>query len=236
VVFSVLIYLKFKSGSVQASRAILGIATYQGRVSMEIDSRVNSFYSPLATQQRSATNEERLSSGTVTQQEQPTTSNPIDEPAQGSEAWRRKVLASATAHGDSGVILHLSPRIVELTPEQKEFLARTDAEQAAREAVFAQGEQEVARSLKYVENNSISLSNISTLSLGHAKTQVGIVELKITNREDVGMTVSGRYGDQKISDLNTYLAALKDHIGKLESSAAASVYRQVQDMGNAGTK
>jgi hypothetical protein len=54
--------------------------------------------------------------------------------------------------------------------------------------------------------------------------------LKITNHADVGMTVSGRYGDQKISDLNTYLAALKDHIGKLESSAAASVYRQVQDM------
>jgi hypothetical protein len=120
--------------------------------------------------------------------------------------------------------------------EQSAEFAQRRAETAAREAVFAQREQEVARSLKYVENNSISLSNISTLSLGHAKTQVGIVELKITNREDVGMTVSGRYGDQKISDLNTYLAALKDHIGKLESSAAASVYRQVQDMGSAGTK
>ena len=69
----------------------------------------------------------------------------------------------------------------------------------------------------------------------------------IKNKEDVGVTVNGRYGDQDISDLNTYKAALTDYISKYEaamakttagesptpsqaSTTAASTYRQMQEM------
>ena len=72
----------------------------------------------------------------------------------------------------------------------------------------------------YKESREMYLSNISTLSLDHAKTQLGIVEVKIKNREDVGVNVHGRYEDQKISDLSTYLAALKDYISKFEISVS----------------
>lgn len=77
----------------------------------------------------------------------------------------------------------------------------------------------VANYFRYEESHEMYLSNISTLSLNHAKTQLGLIELKIENREDVGVNVHGRYGDQEISDLNTYLAALKDYISKLDIGA-----------------
>jgi hypothetical protein len=72
----------------------------------------------------------------------------------------------------------------------------------------------------YQESHEMYLSNISDLSLEHAKKQLDIVESKISNHEDVGMNVHGRYGAQTISDLNTYLAALKDYIGKIDIGAS----------------
>jgi hypothetical protein len=78
----------------------------------------------------------------------------------------------------------------------------------------------VATYFGYKESHEMYLSNISTLSLDHAKTQLGIVELAISTHEDAGRNVHGRYGDHDISDLNTYLAALKDYISKIDIGAS----------------
>ena len=78
----------------------------------------------------------------------------------------------------------------------------------------------VAKYHRYEESREMYLPNISDLSLENAKKALGIVELKIENHEDVGRNVHGHYGNQAISDLNTYLAALKDHISKLEISVS----------------
>jgi hypothetical protein len=64
------------------------------------------------------------------------------------------------------------------------------------------------------------LSNIVDLSLEHAKKQLVVVESMISTHEDAGMNVHGRYGAQAISDLNTYLAALKDYISKSDIGAS----------------
>ena len=99
-----------------------------------------------------------------------------------------------------------------------------------------------------MESHQMYLPNISDLSLENAKKSLGIAGAMIKNKEDAGVTVNGRYGDQNISDLNTYKAALTDYISKYEaamskatvgeatapsqaSTTAASTYRQMQDMG-----
>ena len=89
------------------------------------------------------------------------------------------------------------------------------------------------------------MPNVSDLSLENAKKSLGIAQVMIKNKEDVGVNINGRYGDQNISDLTSYTAALTDYIGKFEaavskaavgespapsqaSTTAASVYRQMQ--------
>jgi hypothetical protein len=123
-----------------------------------------------------------------------------------------------------------------LTAEQKADHAQRQASAAARAVDVAKREQEIEKN-KLVESHEMYLSNISDLSLEHAKKQLGIVQVMIKNRQDAGVNVHGRYGDQKISDLGTYLTGLKDFISKHDTTAAplsnetaASVYRQVQDM------
>jgi hypothetical protein len=44
----------------------------------------------------------------------------------------------------------------------------------------------------------------------------------------VGSTFHGHYGDQELTNLNQWEAALKDYIGKQE--AAAAMYGKVQEM------
>jgi hypothetical protein len=129
-----------------------------------------------------------------------------------------------------------------LTAEQKADHAQRKAVAAARAVDVAKREQEVEKN-KHIESHEMYLPNISGLSLENAKKSVADVQLMIRNHEDAGLNVHGRYGDQKISDLSTYLTGLKDFISKHDTTAssllnetAASVYRQVQDMGNAGTK
>jgi hypothetical protein len=86
----------------------------------------------------------------------------------------------------------------------------------------------------YEESHEMYLSNISDLSLAHAKTQLGIVELAISTHEDAGMNVHGRYGDHNISDLNTYLAALKDYISKLDIGASPTPSEPAKEPSSTG--
>ena len=96
-----------------------------------------------------------------------------------------------------------------------------------------------------MESHEMYMPNVSDLSLDNAKKSLGIAQVMIKNKEDVGVNVHGRYGDQEISDLHTYTVALKDFIGKLEAATAgagvgagappvnttaASTYRQMQEM------
>lgn len=102
-------------------------------------------------------------------------------------------------------------------------------------------------SVEGMESHQMYLPNISDLSLENAKKSLGIAQVMIKNKEDVGVTVNGRYGDKNISDLNSYKAALTDYISKYEaamakatvgdstapsqaSTTAASTYRHMQDM------
>lgn len=130
---------------------------------------------------------------------------------------------------------------VEWTAEQKAELAQTKAISAAATAA-SQKQIREAQKILNPDSREIYLSSITDLSLESAQKTLGIVEQMAKNKEDVGFNVHGRYGDQKITDLKTYVSALRDYIGKypsaeaqsitssLPSTAAASIYRQMQDM------
>lgn len=124
-----------------------------------------------------------------------------------------------------------------MTAEEKVLLAPVMSKTNTPGAEAAEG----------MENHQMSLPNVSDLSLENAKKSLSIAQAMIDRKEDVGMTVSGHYGDKDISDLPTYTAALVDYIGKFEaavskaavggatapsqaSTAAASHYRQMQGM------
>jgi hypothetical protein len=138
----------------------------------------------------------------------------------------------------------------QLTSEEKADLAQRDALYAKMAAASEKQRLEVEKSNHY-ESHEMYLSNISHMSLDGAKKSLGITQVMIERHSDAGLNVHGRYGDTEISDLKTYLAALKDFIGKQKtamptaptgtstvaaptpsSTAAASTYRQVQDMVN----
>lgn len=111
---------------------------------------------------------------------------------------------------------------VELTSEQKAEIAQTKAISAA---AVAASQKQLQETLKILNPNSreIYLSSITDLSLENAQKTLGIVEQMAKNKEDVGFNVHGRYGDQKITDLKTYVSALKDYIGKLSSAGAQPI-------------
>ncbi|APW44248.1 hypothetical protein [Rhodoferax saidenbachensis] len=97
-----------------------------------------------------------------------------------------------------------------------------DKKMAISNATSAAARANEAKAFRYEENHAITLPNISDLPLDVAKTSLGIAESIVKNREDVGLSVRGRYGDKAISDMKTYLASIKDHISKLEVGLAAS--------------
>lgn len=132
----------------------------------------------------------------------------------------------------------------ELTVEQKAEVSRAKANSAALEAASAKQVREAEKSM-HAESHEMYMPNVSDLSLENAKKSLGIAQVMIKNKEDVGVNINGRYGDQNISDLTSYTAALTDYIGKFEaavskaavgespapsqaSTTAASVYRQMQ--------
>ena len=132
--------------------------------------------------------------------------------------------------------------------EMSDFMqAKANSEAAFAAAEKQQSEVKKRLSVAGMESHQMYLPNISDLSLENAKKSLGIAGAMIKNKEDVGVTVNGRYGDQDISDLNTYKAALTDYISKYEaamakttagesptpsqaSTTAASTYRQMQEM------
>lgn len=123
---------------------------------------------------------------------------------------------------------------------------------ATSEATVAAAEKQLLEVKKRtssagMENHEMYLPNVSTMSLENARKSLGITQVMIDNREDKGLNVQGHNGDQKISDLNSYKAALTDYISKYEaalskatagestapstaSTTAASLYRQMQGM------
>jgi hypothetical protein len=123
----------------------------------------------------------------------------------------------------------------EVRPSAEEMaqLAQIKANAAALDAACEKQRQEIEKN-KRVESHEMYLSNISDLSYEHAKKQLGIVEVKISNHEDAGMNVHGRYGDHNISDLNTYLAALKDYISKIDIGASPTPSEQAKGPSSTG--
>lgn len=136
-------------------------------------------------------------------------------------------------------------RSVTEMPDYMQAKANSEATVAASEKQLLAIKK--SNSAEGMESHQMYMPNISDLSLENAKKSLGIAQVMIKNKEDAGVTVNGRYGDQNISDLNTYQAALTDYISKYEaalskatagestapsqaSTAAASLYRQMQGM------
>jgi hypothetical protein len=133
----------------------------------------------------------------------------------------RAALASSRRVSD-GIDVTNTMKVGRPSAEEMAQLAQIKANAAALDAACEKQRQEIEKN-KRVESHEMYLSNISDLSLEHAKKQLGIVELKISNHEGSGMNVHGRYGAQAISDLSTYLAALKDYISKSDIGASPTL-------------
>ena len=155
---------------------------------------------------------------------------------------RRPTSVAVTGKSES----YLGKALVQ-TPEQKAEIVKARADMAAASTASEKQLQDVKKRLSAegMESHQMYLPNISDLSLENAKKSLGIAEVMIKNKEDVGVTVNGRYGDKDISDLGNYKAALTDYISKYEtamstatggagsapsqaSTTAASTYRQMQ--------
>lgn len=108
-------------------------------------------------------------------------------------------------------------RITELSEEQKAWLAQRQAKDNVREAEAAQRAADVEAS-NHQENHSITLDNISGLSIDTATALQGIVESMIENNEDAGMTVSGGYENTHIDSLDEYLDYLNKYIDMINGA------------------
>lgn len=81
------------------------------------------------------------------------------------------------------------------------------------------------------ESNEVYFPNIAYLPLKDAQSILGYSEQRHSNHCYDNRDIHGNYGDQRISDIDTYLAALKDHIAKLENGASPlSVSAKTGDM------
>jgi hypothetical protein len=109
--------------------------------------------------------------------------------------------------------------ITELSEEQKTWLAQRQTKDDARETEAAQRAAE-AKASTHQENHSITLDNISGLSLETATTLQGIVEGMIENNDDEGLTVSGGYETTHIDSLDEYLEYLNEYIDMIDGDAA----------------
>lgn len=111
-----------------------------------------------------------------------------------------------------------------MTSAEKADFAQRDAQSAEMAAASRKQLEEAKRltSLEGMESHEMYMPNVSDLSLENAQKSLGIAQVMIRNKEDVGGNVHGRYGDQEISDLNTYVAALKDYISKYDGAIETS--------------
>jgi hypothetical protein len=150
----------------------------------------------------------------------------------GTLTGMRAALASSRRVSD-GIDVTNTMKEVRPSAEEMAQLAQIKANAAAQDAACEKQRQEIEKN-KRVESHEMYLSNISDLSYEHAKKQLGIVEVKISNHEDAGMNVHGRYGDHNISDLNTYLAALKDYISKIDIGASPTPSEQAKGPSSTG--
>jgi hypothetical protein len=104
---------------------------------------------------------------------------------------------------------------------QKLRVALRKMMEAARgEVGHAKAMQELEKSKHLEESHEIYLPNIADLSLENAKKSLSIAEGMIRSHDDAGINVHGRYGDQDISDLHTYLVALRDFISQHETAVS----------------
>lgn len=77
---------------------------------------------------------------------------------------------------------------------------------------------------RYEENTVIRRTNVAYLPLEMARKSLEFGEFLATSKLLETSTFTSRYGDQAITDVQTYIAALKDHISKLEAGGTYLVY------------
>lgn len=104
---------------------------------------------------------------------------------------------------------------VELSEEQKTWLAQRKSE---ADAAIAEAAKPAAT--QTYESNTITLDNISGLSLDTATTLQGIVESMIEGNEDEGLTVSGAYENTHIDSLDEYLDYLNKYIDTIDGDSS----------------
>lgn len=112
----------------------------------------------------------------------------------------------------------------EMTAEQKADIAQQKTVMAAANAALEKQFQTEQKRISAagMESHEMYMPNVADLSLETAKKSLGIAQVMIKNKEDVGVNVHGRYGNQQISDLHTYTMALTDYIGKMEAATAGA--------------
>jgi len=133
-----------------------------------------------------------------------------------------------------------------MTAEEKAEVGRITANSAATIAASDKqlAEAKTSNSVEGMENHDINLPNISTLSLDDAKAALDLTRMMAESDHYKSLNVRGHDGDQQISDLGTYKAALSAYINQHEtalpnagggaavssqaSTTAASAYRQMQ--------
>lgn len=74
-----------------------------------------------------------------------------------------------------------------------------------------------ASPLRYEESHRMYLPNIADLSLEQARKSLEFAEFAVSSHHYDGRDINGGYGNQTISDMSAYRAAVKDHIGRLEN-------------------
>jgi hypothetical protein len=135
-----------------------------------------------------------------------------------------------------GAVNGIPIKIVGLGTKEAAELAQKYPDPAEYAAAYEQRRVAEEHRINTTKSRDMHFANIEELPLEIAKMAVGIVQKKIDNHEDAGMNIRAHIGNQVVSDLNTYMAALKDYISKHDTVAsqpnakAVSVYGQVQDM------
>ena len=107
-----------------------------------------------------------------------------------------------------------------LAPPEEPKSASDLAAEALDAQAAANAVPEKTDSFHHEDERTISFPNVSDLSLDRARMSLGIAGTILVNGVDIGRTVFSRYGNQAIDCMQAYLAAVKDHISKLEISLA----------------
>lgn len=82
------------------------------------------------------------------------------------------------------------------------------------------------------DSQALRLPPVSELTLGAARMFAGMAATIVVNGAQ-SLAVRSHYGDQAITDMRGYLAAVQDRIGTLEAGLMAAIEKQKEERGNA---